>query len=179
MVFGPVASHSTRTSAAGKQISSLAWWRNQMETFSALLAILCVEFTGHRWIPRTKASDAALMFCLICVWINGWLNNREAGDLRRYRAHCGVIVMVYTRRIEKNKAAGLQTSYSTWYAGLKLYIVKVTFGSNRLYLCIWFPRKHYCQTKPSSRVAEVTVTVDKLRDIYVNFARSIPSKILV
>ena len=35
----------------------------------------------------------ALMFSLICVWINGWENNREAGDLRRYRAHYDVIVM--------------------------------------------------------------------------------------
>ena len=35
----------------------------------------------------------ALMFSLICVWINGWVNNREAGDLRRYRAHYDVIVM--------------------------------------------------------------------------------------
>ena len=37
----------------------------------------------------------ALMFSLICVWINGWVNNREAGDLRRYRAHYGVSVMRY------------------------------------------------------------------------------------
>ena len=29
----------------------------------------------------------------ICVWINGWVNNREAGDFRRYRAHCDVTVM--------------------------------------------------------------------------------------
>ena len=29
----------------------------------------------------------ALMFSLICAWINGWLNNREAGDLRRHCAH--------------------------------------------------------------------------------------------
>ena len=26
-------------------------------------------------------------------WINGWVNNREAGDLRRHRAHYDVIVM--------------------------------------------------------------------------------------
>ena len=32
----------------------------------------------------------ALMFSLICVWINDWVNNREAGDLRRYRAHYDV-----------------------------------------------------------------------------------------
>ena len=36
----------------------------------------------------------ALMFSLICVWINDWVNNREAGDLRRYRAHYDVIVMI-------------------------------------------------------------------------------------
>ena len=35
----------------------------------------------------------ALMFSLICVWINDWVNNRETGDLRRYRAHYDVIVM--------------------------------------------------------------------------------------
>ena len=78
---------------------------------------LCGESTGPRYIPRTKASEApwpfvlgirrspvysphkgqwrgALMFSLICVWINGWVNNREAGDLRRYRAHYDVIVMM-------------------------------------------------------------------------------------
>ena len=36
----------------------------------------------------------ALMFSLICVWIKCWVNNREAGDLRRYRAHYDVTVMV-------------------------------------------------------------------------------------
>ena len=36
----------------------------------------------------------ALVFSLICVWINGWVNNREAGDLRCYRAHYDVTVML-------------------------------------------------------------------------------------
>ena len=39
-------------------ISCVPWWRHQMGTFSALLAI-CREITGHRWIPLTKASEAA------------------------------------------------------------------------------------------------------------------------
>ena len=34
-----------------------------------------------------------LVFSLICVWINGWVNNGEAGDLRCHRAHYDVIVM--------------------------------------------------------------------------------------
>ena len=36
----------------------------------------------------------ALMFSLICVWINDWVNNSEVGDLRRYRAHYDVSIMI-------------------------------------------------------------------------------------
>ena len=43
--------------------------------------------------PHKGQWRGALMFSLICVWINGWVNNHEAGDLRRYRAHYDVIVM--------------------------------------------------------------------------------------
>ena len=51
-----------------------------------------------RWIPPHKGQwRGALMFSLICVWINRWVNNREAGDLRRYRAHYDVIVMTSDR----------------------------------------------------------------------------------
>ena len=53
---------------------------------------LCREFPGHRWIPHTRVSDET-MFSLICVWINGWANNREAGDLRRYPTHYDVTVI--------------------------------------------------------------------------------------
>ena len=35
----------------------------------------------------------ALVFSLISDWTNGSVNTREAGDLRRYRAHYDVIVM--------------------------------------------------------------------------------------
>ena len=35
----------------------------------------------------------ALMFSIICAWINRWVYNRTAGDLRRHRAHYDVIVM--------------------------------------------------------------------------------------
>ena len=33
------------------------------------------------------------MFSLIFAWINGWVNNREAGDLKRYRAYYDITVM--------------------------------------------------------------------------------------
>ena len=43
--------------------------------------------------PHKGQWRGALMFSLICVWINGWVNNREAGYLRRYHAHYDVAVM--------------------------------------------------------------------------------------
>ena len=43
--------------------------------------------------PHKGQWRGALMFSLICAWINGWVNNYEAGDLRRHCAHYDVIVM--------------------------------------------------------------------------------------
>ena len=141
-----------------------SWWRHQMETFSALLAICMgnspvtgefpsqkpvtrsfdVFFDLHlnkqlskqswrRWFETPSCSlwhhcnvhddvtkwkhfprnwpfvreihrspvnfphkgqwRGALMFSLIYAWINDWVNNREAGDLRRQHGHYDVIVM--------------------------------------------------------------------------------------
>ena len=43
--------------------------------------------------PHKGQWRGALMFSLICVWINDQVNNREAGDLRRYHVHYDLIVM--------------------------------------------------------------------------------------
>ena len=72
-----------------------SWWRHQMEIFSALLAIcagnspVSGEFPAQR--PVTRSFDVFFDLCPI----NDWVNNREAGDLRRSRAHYDVIVMSY------------------------------------------------------------------------------------
>ena len=55
---------------------------------------LCGEFTGHRWTPPHKGQwRRALIFSFNCTWINSWVNNGEAGDLRCHRTHYDVIVM--------------------------------------------------------------------------------------
>ena len=53
-----------------------------------------------RGIHRSPVNSAhkdqwrgTLMFSLTCVWINDWVNNREAGDLRRHRGHYDINVM--------------------------------------------------------------------------------------
>ena len=45
--------------------------------------------------PHKGQWCGALMFSLICAWINSWVNNREAGDLRRHCTHYDVTVMIY------------------------------------------------------------------------------------
>ena len=61
-------------------------WRHQMETFSALLAI-CVGTSPvtDEFSAQKKQWRGALMFSLMCAWINGWVNDGEVGDLRRQR----------------------------------------------------------------------------------------------
>ena len=53
------------------------------------------EFTGHRWNPLKGQWRGALMYYLISAWINGWVNNYEAGDLRRHRAHYDITVVFF------------------------------------------------------------------------------------
>ena len=45
------------------------------------------------WPFVCRPVTGALMFPSICAWINGCTNNREAGDMRRHRAHYDVSVM--------------------------------------------------------------------------------------
>ena len=49
-----------------------------------------------RHSPHKGKWRGVLMFSLTCARINDWVNNGEAGDLRRHRTHYDVIVMVET-----------------------------------------------------------------------------------
>ena len=70
------------------------WWRHQMETFSALLAICAGNspIAGEFFTQRPVSRSFGVL--LICAWISSWVNNRESGVLRRHLAHYEVIVMV-------------------------------------------------------------------------------------
>ena len=59
--------------------------------------------------PHKGQWRGTLMLSLICVWINGWVNNREAGNLRRYRAHYAVIVLYIQLSILREKHDAMST----------------------------------------------------------------------
>ena len=77
----------------GTKLLSEPWWRHQMETFSALLAICAGNSPVHGEFPAQRPVTRSFDVPLICARIYGWVNNHEAGDLRRHHSHYDVIVM--------------------------------------------------------------------------------------
>ena len=52
---------------------------------------LCGE--SRVYSPHKGQWRGVLMFSSICAWINGWVNYRKTGDLRRHRTQYDVILM--------------------------------------------------------------------------------------
>ena len=64
-----------------------------MEAFSALLVLCAGNSAVTDQFPSQSQWRGHLKFSLICAWTNSWINNRNAGDLRRQRAHHDVTLM--------------------------------------------------------------------------------------
>ena len=63
-----------------------------------IFCVACPPFERgiHRSVvnsPHKGQWHGALMFSLICAWINSWVNNREAGDLSCHCTHYDITVM--------------------------------------------------------------------------------------
>ena len=66
------------------------WWRYQVETFSALVALCEGNSPVTVNFPHKGQWSRASMFSLVCAWTN----HRDAGDLRHHHAHYDVIVIM-------------------------------------------------------------------------------------
>ena len=85
------------------------------------------------------------MFSLICTWINDLVNNREAGDLRRHRAHYDVTLMIgdQTLNLQNTRHTsllGLWVVYCKYYRThwpyynmSTMHIPQTTLGSRPAY----------------------------------------------
>ena len=60
--------------------------------------------------PYKCQLHGALVISLTCAWTNGWVNNRDASDVRRYSAHYDVDVMV-------NVYSGSNVFWQCWTIG--------------------------------------------------------------
>ena len=99
------------------------------------------------------------MFSLICVWINGWVNNREAGDLRRHRDHYDVNVM---RSCVVDKTSEMfVTSYSVTYC---IYV------AGKLGICF----QYYCAVYDVCKYSDTFWLADRTR-LFVQYTISLSS----
>ena len=90
------------------------WWRHQMETFSSLLAICAGNSSVPGEFPAQRPVTRSFDVCLICVWIDGWVNNREAGDLRRHLDYYEIIVMTSFRSHLWNRIGVTVRKWPNW-----------------------------------------------------------------
>ena len=84
-----------------------------METFSALLALCVVNLPVTGEFPAQRPVTLSFDVFFDMLWINDWVNNREAGDLRRHRGHYDVIVMQSHAKIQRSSC---HTSYNINHA---------------------------------------------------------------
>ena len=91
-----------------------------------------------------------LLFSLIYAFINGWVNTREAGDVRRRRAHYDVTVMIWRNTNETSwcmilsntalftlalDAPTVENHTINWKAKMHF----AYFANTKLWLCTYFP----------------------------------------
>ena len=72
------------------------WWHDDVIKWKHFPRYWPLVWAIHRWPVNSRHKGqwrGALMFSLICAWINGGVNNSEAVDLRRDRAHYDVTVL--------------------------------------------------------------------------------------
>ena len=105
-------------------IGLTSWWRHQMETFSASLALCAGNSVVTGEFPSQSPVIRSFKVSLIWAWINCWVNNREAGESRRHRTHYDVIVMHWGR---DEIDAILQTTFSNVFSWMKMYEFRLKF----------------------------------------------------
>ena len=127
----------------------MSWWRHQMETFSALLALCAGNSPVPVNSPHKGQWRGALMFSLICAWINDRVNNCEAGDMRRQRGHCDVIVMVPCHHVSIKRKPwthdlftviiiGHSTVWSRYFSLSRLTTNLDTINAESNFMCWYF-----------------------------------------
>ena len=100
------------------------------------------------------------MFSLICTCINGWVNNRKAGDLRRYRTHYDVTIMGKTDACLGDNSEIIQVQYH-------LYHIRITSSIRDRDFCnldifanlgnrIWYIHLHSMMTSSNGSIFRVT-----------------------
>ena len=76
------------------------------------------EFTGPGEFPAQRPVTRSFDGFFTCAWITDWVNYREAGDLRRYRAHYDVTVM---RAVSRRQSGAHKILVTGWHVCKHVY----------------------------------------------------------
>ena len=124
-----------------------------MEPFSALLTLCAGNSPVSVNSPHKGQWRGALMLSLICFWINGWVNNREAGDLKRHRGHYDVIVMLLAFREGNPQRASNEVNISIAWRHHELWQFSRPFAYSTTVLAFTFITKSI----PSNKFYEISI----------------------
>ena len=94
VVFPDNKSISVKEMSLCHRATSCPWWCYVMETFSALLAICEGKSPVTGELPIERPMTRSFVVFLDLRLNNDWINNREAGNLRRHCVHYDVTVML-------------------------------------------------------------------------------------
>ena len=127
------------------RFTQAAWWRQQKKHFPRYWPFVQGIHRSPVYSPYKGQWRGALMFSLICTWINGWINEREAIDLRRVRTHYDVTVMwasIYVTNLVINSTQ-LNSKYFYWILYNSIYRNMSRLKPRWVYLpqSIWFTYK--------------------------------------
>ena len=108
-----------------------------METLSVLLAICAGNPVVPGEFPAQRLVTRSFDVSLICTRSNGWVNNGEAGDLRRHRAHYVVTVMKETRLYGMIKGLPLTCCHnldcSHTHTHIYIYVYIYIYDTEKMY----------------------------------------------
>ena len=96
-------------------VSSILWWRHDMEMFSALLV------TSQQRIHLTKGHQCkAMKISLLLTWTSFWINNWMVSELKQLDAHVGNICTQILCYIILNyeKVSCVEGDAKHWYTGV-------------------------------------------------------------
>ena len=142
-----------------------------METFSALLAICAGNSPVPMKSPHKGQWLGALMYSLICAWINDWVNNREAGGLRRNRVHYDVTVM-------RRKLACFRIKSIIWYAVCRFLSLDIEcLKEMARYVHVHFAYTYLKLIGNSGSGLQFFVTVYKVHDITISIIMTFYGKL--
>ena len=80
------------------------WWRHQMKKMPHYCPFMRGIHRSPVKSPHKGQWRGTLMFSLTCAWTKGWVNTRDAGDLKRHRTHYYVPVMSVMQTVRSGAA---------------------------------------------------------------------------